>query len=117
VSNQYRLEKSRAQRILWLLEELNLDYEIKTYKRDKDMFAEPALREVHPLGKSPLITVTTGDGQPRVIAESGLIIEYLTGHFGKEFIPKEYKAGHEGQIGQETDEWMKYRFFMHYTEV
>jgi glutathione S-transferase len=70
----HHLNNSRSQRILWLLEELGLEYEIKRYERDpKTMLAPPELKAVHPLGKSPVIT----DGD-LVVAESGAIVEYLT---------------------------------------
>jgi glutathione S-transferase len=69
----HHLNNSRSQRVLWLLEELGLPYEIKHYQRDAvTMLAPPELRAVHPLGKSPVIT----DGDVTV-AESGAIIEYL----------------------------------------
>jgi glutathione S-transferase len=69
----HHLDNSRSQRVLWLLEELELPYEIKFYKRDaRTMLAPPELTGVHPLGKSPVIT----DGDITV-AESGAIIEYL----------------------------------------
>ena len=69
----HHLNNSRSQRVLWLLEELGLDYEIKKYQRDpKTMLAPKSLREIHPLGKSPVIE----DGDIRV-AESGAIMEYL----------------------------------------
>jgi glutathione S-transferase len=78
----HHLNNSRSQRVLWLLEELGLDYEIKRYQRDrKTMLAPPALKKVHPLGKSPVIT----DGK-LTLAESGAILQYLideydtTGH-------------------------------------
>ncbi|KAI9721204.1 MAG: hypothetical protein M1812_002365 [Candelaria pacifica] len=113
----YWLEKSRAQRILWLLEELKLPYELKTYKRGEDRLAPPELREVHPLGKSPVISIETPATQkPMVIAESGLIVEYLIKYFGSWLAPKEFQDGKEGQAGGETEEWMRYRFFMHYAE-
>lgn len=74
----HHLEHSRSQRVLWLLEELGLDYEIHTYQRDpKTRLAPPGLRDVHPLGKSPVIT----DGQ-RSLAESGTILEYLARRYG-----------------------------------
>ncbi len=96
----HHLENSRSQRILWLLEELGLEYEIKHYKRDtKTMLAPPELKKVHPLGKSPVIT---DDGQ--VIAETGAIIEYLTEKVGI-FAPK---AG--------TPEHLRYRYWLHYGE-
>src|SRR3569623_2463196 len=69
----HHLQNSRSQRILWLLEELGLPYEVVRYERDpKTMLAPPALKKVHPLGKSPLI-----EDQGRVIAESGAIVDYL----------------------------------------
>ena len=71
----HHLNNSRSQRILWLLEELGLPYEIKRYQRKPDMMAPKELRAVHPLGKSPVIT----DGE-LVLAESGAdIVEHLTG--------------------------------------
>jgi glutathione S-transferase len=72
------LNNSRSQRVLWLLEELGVDYEVKRYERNPDtMLAPPALRAVHPLGKSPVIT----DGD-RTLAESGAIVEYLVERYG-----------------------------------
>lgn len=68
----HHLELSRSTRVLWALEELGLDYEIKTYKRDKNFRADPALKEVHPLGKSPVVQV---DGM--ALAESAAILEHL----------------------------------------
>ena len=74
----HHLNNSRSQRVLWLLEELGLEYEIKNYQRDpKTMLAPPELRAVHPLGKSPVIT----DGA-LTVAESGAIIEYLIESYG-----------------------------------
>jgi glutathione S-transferase len=75
----HHLENSRSQRVLWLLEELGLPYEVKRYARDpKTMLAPPELLRVHPLGKSPVIT----DGDITV-AESGAIVEYLLDAHGK----------------------------------
>ena len=69
----HHLENSRSQRVLWLLEELGLPYEVRRYARDpKTMYAPPELERVHPLGKSPVVT----DGDVTV-AESGAIVEYL----------------------------------------
>jgi glutathione S-transferase len=98
----HHLNNSRSQRILWLLEELGLDYEIKKYERDaKTMLAPPELRAIHPLGKSPVIE---DDGT--MVAESGAIIEYLIERYGKgKFIPA---AG--------TPEKLRYTYFMHYAE-
>ncbi len=74
----HHLNNSRSQRILWLLEELGLPYEVKRYERDpKTMLAPPELMRVHPLGKSPLVEV---DGQ--VLAETGAIVEYLVAREG-----------------------------------
>jgi glutathione S-transferase len=111
------LEKSRSQRILWLFEELNVPYKLKLYHRGKDFLADPALKEVHPLGKSPIICVKAAGAEKEiVIAESGAIVEYLIDHFGKWMEPKRYKEGLEGQIGGETEEWLRSRYFMHYAE-
>lgn len=98
----HHLNNSRSQRVLWLLEELGIAYEIKRYQRDaKTMLAPPELRQVHPLGKSPVIA----EGG-RTIAESGAIIEYiLERHGGGRLIPP---AG--------TDERLRYRYWMHYAE-
>jgi len=98
----HHLNNSRSQRVLWLLEELSVPYEIKRYQRDpKTMLAPPELRAVHPLGKSPVIT---DDGQ--TIAESGAIIEYLIGKYGQgRFAPA---AG--------TPEHLRYTYWLHYAE-
>lgn len=75
----HHLENSRSQRVLWLLEELGVAYEVKRYARDpKTMLAPPELAAVHPLGKSPVIT----DGKVTV-AESGAIVEYLLDTYGQ----------------------------------
>lgn len=113
----YWLNKSRAHRILWLLEELGIDYELKTFKRGSDMLAPAELKEIHPMGKSPVISVQGPESsKPKVIGESGLIIEYLTEYFGKWLIPTRYISGQEGQVGGETEEWLRYRYLMHYAE-
>jgi len=72
-----RLELSRAQRILWLLEELKVPYELKTYKRTKERFAPAELKDVHPLGKSPVVTIEVPGRDPLVMAESASIVEYI----------------------------------------
>ena len=74
----HHLNNSRSQRVLWMLEELGLDYEIKAYQREPSMQAPASLRAVHPLGKSPVIT----DGD-KTLAESGAILEYLAESYGK----------------------------------
>ncbi|NHZ90722.1 glutathione S-transferase [Massilia sp. CCM 8733] len=98
----HHLNNSRSQRILWLLEELGLAYEIKKYQRDaKTMLAPPELRAVHPLGKSPVIT-----DDANTVAESGAIIEYLLERYGNgKFVPP---AG--------TPDKLRYTYFMHYAE-
>jgi len=99
----HHLENSRSQRILWMLEELGLPYEIKRYERDKKtMLAPPELKRVHPLGKSPVIE-DSDDG--RVIAETGAIVEYLV-----------EKA--DGRLGPPAhrDDALRYRFWLHYAE-
>ena len=73
----HHLDHSRSHRVLWLLEELSVPYEVKHYKRQRNGLAPPSLRSVHPLGKSPVVT----DGQ-NVLAESGAIIAYLTDTYG-----------------------------------
>ncbi|KAH7401183.1 glutathione transferase [Pyrenochaeta sp. MPI-SDFR-AT-0127] len=111
------LTKSRGQRIVWLLEELNLEYEIKVYKRNADFRAGPELKQVHPLGRSPMISITpAGSEKETVIAESETIIDYLCEHFGPHLIPKKFPEGKEGQLCAETEEWMRYKFLMDYTE-
>ena len=98
----HHLNNSRSQRILWLLEELGLPYEIKKYERDpKTMLAPPELRAVHPLGKSPVIQ----DGDT-VVAESGAIIDYLVGKHGAAAL-----APAPG-----TPERLHYTYFLHYAE-
>jgi glutathione S-transferase len=98
----HHLNDSRSQRVLWLLEELGLPYEITYYQRDKKtMLAPDSLRQVHPLGKSPVIT----DGEATV-AESGAIIEYLVERYGNgRLIPP---AG--------TPERLRWRYWMHFAE-
>ena len=106
----YRLNESRGQRIVWLLEELKLDYDIKVYMRQKDKHSPPELKKVHPLGKSPAITIEAPNlGEPLVLAESGAIVEYIADHFGTHLIPKRYAEGSDGLVGGETKEWLRYR--------
>ena len=98
----HHLNNSRSQRVLWLLEELNLPYEVKHYARDaKTMLAPPELRAVHALGKSPVIS----DGD-QVVAESGAIIDYLVERYGNgRLIPP---AG--------SPDRLRYRYWLHYAE-
>lgn len=111
-----RLEQSRAQRVLWLLEELKVEYEVKTYKR-QDRQAPPELKNIHPLGKAPILVIES-DARPTplVLAESGNMIEYLIDHYGSRLTPKKFLDGKEGQVGGETEEWLRYRYYMHYAE-
>jgi len=98
----HHLNDSRSQRILWLLEELGLPYEIKPYQRDaQTRLAPPELKKVHPLGKSPVIT----DGN-RTIIESGAIIDYVIRRHG----------GGRLQPAPETPAYDEYVQWMHYAE-
>jgi glutathione S-transferase len=97
----HHLENSRSQRVLWLLEELELPYEVRRYKRNpKTMLAPSELRRVHPLGKSPVI-----EDEGRVIAETGAIVEYLV-----------EKAN--GRLGPpaKREAVLRFRHFLHYAE-
>lgn len=97
----HHLNNSRSQRVLWMLEELGLPYEIKHYERDPDtMLAPPELRAVHPLGKSPVI-----EDEGRTLSETGAIVEYLV-----------EKA--DGRLGAPAhrDQALRYRFWLHYAE-
>ena len=98
----HHLENSRSQRVLWLLEELGVPYELRTYRRDpKTLFAPPELQRIHPLGKSPVIT----DGDITV-AESGAILEYLLdAHGGGRLRPP---AG--------TPEGRRFTYWLHFAE-
>lgn len=96
----HHLENSRSQRVLWLLEELDLPYEVRRYERDpKTMLAPPELKKVHPLGKAPVI-----EDQGRVIAETGAIVEYLVESAGRLGPPANREAV------------LRYRQFLHYAE-
>ena len=97
----HHLNNSRSQRVLWLLEELGLAYEIQRYEREKSGLAPKSLEAVHPLGKSPVIV----DGEV-TLAESGAILEYLAERHGKgRFVPA---AG--------TPERLRYLYWMHFAE-
>jgi len=98
----HHLNNSRSQRILWMLEELGLDYEIVHYQRDKETNLAPeSLKKIHPLGKSPVLT----DGDVK-IAESAAIIEYLVDTYGK--------GAWKPAAG--TPEALRYLEWMHYSE-
>lgn len=90
---------------------------MKLYKRTKDKLAPPELKEIHPLGKSPVITIESrAHPEPLVLAESGALTEYLCDYFAQHLVPKRYREGKEGQVGGETEQWLRYRYFMHYAE-
>jgi len=98
----HHLNNSRSQRVLWLLEELGVPYEITKYQRDaKTMLAPESLRKVHPLGKAPVVT---DDGV--TVAESGAIVEYLVGRYGQGgLVPPEG-----------TEERRRYTYWLHFAE-
>lgn len=99
----HHLEKSRSHRILWLLEALELDYELVVYQRDeKTQQAPTSLKKIHPLGKSPVIT-----DDDFTVAESGAIIDYLLRRYGQDRLqpaPDDLQA------------WVDYRYWLHYAE-
>ncbi|HEY1224580.1 MAG TPA: glutathione S-transferase [Brevundimonas sp.] len=98
----HHLNNSRSQRVLWLLEELGLPYEVKRYERDKKTNLAPAsLKAIHPLGKSPVLD----DGEARV-AETGAIIEYLLETYGQGRLKP--AAG--------TPEARRFTYWLHYAE-
>jgi glutathione S-transferase len=97
----HHLNNSRSQRILWLLEELELPYEIVRYQRDaKTMFAPDSLKRIHPLGKSPVIE----DGS-RILAETGAIVTYLVSQYGPNLAPE-----------SPSDLYWRYTYWLHYAE-
>jgi len=111
------LNKSRSQRILFLLEELHVPYEIRTYERTAERVAPPELKQVHPLGKSPVVEIQVpGRSEPIILAESALIIEYICEYWGKHLVPSRWKDGQSGCIGQESEAWMRYKYYMNYGE-
>ncbi len=97
----HHLNNSRSQRVLWLLEELAVPYEMVRYQRDKRTMLAPAeLKRVHPLGKSPVVE---DDG--KIFAETGLIIEYLVGRYGPQLAPP-----------RDSDLHWRYKYWLHYAE-
>ena len=97
----HHLNNSRSQRVLWLLEELGVPYEIKRYQRQPDMRAPAELRAVHPLGKSPVIT-----DNGNTVAESGAIVDYIIDTYGNgRLIP-----------APKTPEKLRYTYWLHYAE-
>jgi glutathione S-transferase len=98
----HHLNKSRSKRIIWLLEELNVPYQIKAYKRDSVTHLAPAeLKQIHPLGKSPVI-----DEDGKVLAESGAITEFLAERFASDrLVP-----------GKDSDQYPLYLQWLHFAE-
>ena len=97
----HHLNDSRSQRVLWLLEELGVEYEVKRYERNAQRLAPPELRAIHPLGKSPVIQ--HGD---IIVAETGAIVEYLLETFPD--------PGLKPPAG--TPEARRYTYWLHYAE-
>ena len=98
----HHLEDSRSQRVLWLLEELGVPYEVRRYERNKETrMAPPELLQVHPLGKSPVVT----DGE-LTVAETGAIVEYLVDTYG------------QGRLrpAPGTPDFLRYRYWLHFAE-
>jgi glutathione S-transferase len=100
----HHLNNSRSQRILWMVEELGFEYELRRYRRNSDMSAPKALQAIHPLGKSPVLEDVDDAGRRVVIVETGAICEYLV-----------EKAG--GRLGPNArSQLLSYRQFLHYAE-
>jgi len=97
----HHLNDSRSQRIVWLMEELGLAYELKHYKRLETRLAPPELKAIHPAGKSPVIT-----DNGRVVFESGAIIDYIIRRH----------AGGRLQPDPATPAYDDYQMWMHYAE-
>ena len=98
----HHLNNSRSQRVLWLLEELGLPYDLRRYQRNQQtLLAPPELKAVHPLGKSPVVV----DGD-LTLAESGAIIEYLADRYGEGRLAKPFG----------TPERVRYTYWLHYAE-
>ncbi|WP_373741679.1 glutathione S-transferase [Neisseria sp.] len=99
----YALKQSRAYRIAWLLELLDLDYRAEIFERDTaTKLAPDALRDIHPLGKSPVV-----DDNGTVLAESGAIVEYLIAR---------YDAAGRLKPAADSPQWRDYLFWLHYAE-
>lgn len=97
----HHLNNSRSQRVLWLLEELQLPYEVVRYQRDaKTMLAPESLKRIHPLGKSPVIEDDT-----RTLAETGAIVTYLISRYGPNLAPE-----------STSELYWRYIYWLHYAE-
>lgn len=100
----HHLENSRSFRIIWLLEELNVDYQLTCYERNKAYRAPESLKEIHPLGHTPILEVNE-----RALVESGFIIEYLLKHYDKE---QQFKPTDDNE-----EAWEAYTFWLHFAEA
>ena len=98
----HHLDRSRSMRILWALEELEIDYELKNYQRLPNLSAPPELKAVHPLGKAPILT-----DDDKVIAESAVILDYLQSRYDQ-------KQQFKPLTGESL---MQYNYWMHYAEA
>ena len=97
----YHLDTSRSERIVWLMEELGLDYEVEVFERGPDIFAPEELKRVHPLGRAPVIR----DGDT-VLAESGAIVEYVVARHG----------GGRLAVAPSEPGFARYLYWLHYAE-
>ncbi|KAK2007453.1 glutathione S-transferase domain-containing protein [Colletotrichum eremochloae] len=129
-----RLNDSRAQNTLWLLEELRIPYTVQTFRRAPNRLAPPELAEVHPLGKAPILEITPfassaadpaattpggGGPEPIRLAESGYITQYVVDHFGHRnpsLVPPRWRPGQEGRVGGETEAFSRFQYLLHYVE-
>ena len=102
----HHLNNSRSQRVLWLLEELEVPYEVKRYARDaQTMLAPPELKRIHPLGKSPVIT-----DEGLTLAETGLIVEYVCDRYGQG------RLSPVKSVGVDSAERLRWLYWLHYAE-
>ncbi|MGP5302017.1 glutathione S-transferase [Psychrobacter celer] len=100
----HHLANSRSFRIIWLLEELNTDYELTCYERNRAYRAPDSLKKVHPIGHAPMLEVND-----RVLIESGFIIEYLIKHYDTD---KQFKPADDNEAA-----WEAYTFWLHFAEA
>ena len=102
----HHLETSRSERIVWLMEELELNYRIDNFPRETTGAAPATLKTIHALGKAPVITDDQGDGKKRVLAESGAIVEYVVNRYGggRLSLPVEHPA------------YSRYLYWLHFAE-
>lgn len=105
------------------MEELHLDYSIQPFKRNPTGTAPAELKKIHPLGKSPTISIQppSPTSKPIILAETTPIMSYLVEHFadeatGAKLIPRKYEPGMERELGGETEAWMRYQYYNSYVE-